>query len=70
MESINSSVKHNSIMKEINYLNYQNIEELQKDIYNNYMELKNNPFYNNKKYKYSSKQKYNLETEKQYFQKN
>lgn len=48
MESINSSVKHNSIMKEINYLNYQNIEELQKDIYNNYMELKNNPFYNSK----------------------
>lgn len=48
VESISSSVKRNSIVKNINYINYQNIEELQKDIYDNYMELKNNPFYNNK----------------------
>ena len=45
MESINNSAKHNSLVKKINY---QNIEELQKDIYDNYIELKNNPFYNSK----------------------
>ena len=48
VENINSSVKHNSIVKKINYIKYQDIEELQKEIYNNYMELKNNPFYNSK----------------------
>ena len=46
MESINNSMKHNSIVKKINYINYKNIEELQRDIYDNYMELKNNPLYN------------------------
>ena len=46
VDDINSKINNNnSILKRINFSNYNNINELEKDIYGHFSDLKNNPLY-------------------------